>query len=105
MLTKLTDTKSYGEPDFFYLVEAFGGTKDDKELQKTILKVYEFLDSHPFPDDFIDSKLSMFTAFSKASDSVWGKILFAYANEAVTFMRALIKSYMARCTIVRKDLE
>ena len=80
------------EPDFFHLVEAFSGTKDDRALQENILKVHEFLRSHPFPDDFIDSKLSMFTAFSKASDSVWGKILFAYANEAVTFMRALINS-------------
>ena len=81
-----------GEPDFFYLVEAFGGTKDDKELQKTILKVYEFLDSHPFPDDFINSKLEMFTTFSSVKDSVWGKILLSYANEAADYLRALVDS-------------
>lgn len=91
---KLTLDSMYAdaEPDFFHLVEAFGGTKDDLQLQNNILKIHEFLRSHPYPDLWIDEKLSMFTGFENVSDSVWSKIVIEYAKEAVEFLRSLLKS-------------
>lgn len=91
---KLTLDAMYAdaEPDFFHLVEAFGGTKDDSILQNNILKIHEFLRSHPYPDLWIDEKLKLFSQFENVSDSVWSKIIIEYAKEAVEFLRSLVKS-------------
>lgn len=91
---KLTLDSMYAdaEPDFFHLVEAFGGTKDDLQLQNNILKIHEFLRSHPYPDLWIEEKLNMFSDFDNVSDCVWSKIINEYALEAVEFLRSLLKS-------------
>lgn len=91
---KLTLDSMYAdaEPDFFHLVEAFGGTKDDSVLQNNILKIHEFLRSHPYPDLWIDEKLKLFSQFDNVSDSIWSKIIIEYAKEAVEFLRSLVKS-------------
>ena len=91
---KLTLDNMYalGEPDFYHLVEAFSGTKDDLTLQNNILKIHEFLRSHPYPDLWIDKKLELFSQFDNVSDSVWSKIIIEYAKEAVEFLRSLLKS-------------
>ncbi|MBQ7133683.1 MAG: helicase-exonuclease AddAB subunit AddA [Ruminococcus sp.] len=94
---KLTLDSMYadGEPDFFHLVEAFGSTKDDLQLQKNILKIHEFLRSHPYPDLWIDKMLSMFSALQNPEDvskTVWFKIINEYAFEALEFLKALLKS-------------
>jgi len=85
---KLTLDSMYAdaEPDFFHLVEAFGSTKDDAQLCDNILKIHDFLRSHPDPDKWIDSKLQLFSDYSDLNDSVWGKILLEYAKEAVEFL-------------------
>ncbi len=91
---KLTLDSMYAEkePDFYHLVEAFGGTKDDSALESNILKIHEFLRSHPYPDMWIDKKLEMFSSFDNLSDSVWGEIIISYAKEATHFLRSLVES-------------
>ncbi len=94
---KLTLDSMYAdaEPDFFHLVEAFGSTKDDLQLQKNILKIHEFLRSHPYPDLWIDKMLSMFSSLQKPEDvskTVWSKIINEYAFEALEFLKSLLKS-------------
>lgn len=91
---KLTLDSMYAdaEPDFFHLVEAFSGTKDDSVLQKNILKIHEFLRSHPYPDLWIQQKLAMFSDFDDISDSVWYRIILDYTVEAVKFLYSLIDS-------------
>ncbi|MBR2715872.1 MAG: helicase-exonuclease AddAB subunit AddA, partial [Ruminococcus sp.] len=89
---KLTLDSMYadGEPDFFHLVEAFGSVKDDSLLQKNILRIHEFLRSHPFPDLWIDEKLSMFSEFEDVSTCVWSKIIINFASDACVFLESLI---------------
>ncbi len=94
---KLTLDSMYAdaEPDFFHLVEAFGSTKDDLQLQKNILKIHEFLRSHPYPDLWIDKMLSMFSVLQNPEDvskTVWSKIVNEYAFEALEFLKSLLKS-------------
>ncbi len=85
---KLTLDSMYAasEPDFFRLVEAFGSDKDDKNLQNIILRIYEFLRSHPYPQWWIKEKLDMFSDFESINDSIWYKLIFEYAKDAVEFL-------------------
>ncbi len=94
---KLTLDSMYAdaEPDFFHLVEAFSGVKDDLALQGVILKIHEFLRSHPYPDLWIDKKLEQFSDFENVSDSVWSRIIIEYSKEAVEFLRSLVNSSYA----------
>ena len=58
------------------LVESYAGYKDDEDLKSLILKVYDFIQSCPFPEDWLQEKLELLEQreddFAK---SLWGKIL------------------------------
>ena len=58
------------------LVETYAGYKDDEDLKTIILKIYDFIQSCPFPEDWLDEKLKLLTVkkddFAK---SIWGRIL------------------------------
>lgn len=64
---------------FSKLVETFSTPRDDRKLQATILRMQEFLKSHPFGNKWLEEKLRYYTEFESASESVWGKIIIDYA--------------------------
>lgn len=80
--------------EFLNLVESFSGNKDDNALQKVILKLYEFLRSHPFPDVWMEEKLSYYNDTTDISSSLWGKIIFSYATVLLDFSLSIIEENM-----------
>ena len=78
-----------GDPRFHRLVETFATARDDSRLEDNIAKLYDFLRSHPFPKKWMDEKLSYYTDFDGASDSVWGRIIAEYTREATEYLRVL----------------
>ena len=44
-----------GQSGFVTLVDAYGGDKDDSYLQETVLRLYDFASSHPWPDNWLMS--------------------------------------------------
>ncbi len=77
---------------FSELVEAFASSRDDSSLEKNILKLYSFLRSHPFEDRWLDLKLSYYTEFKGAAESVWGEVIIDYALSAVDYCLDITKS-------------
>jgi ATP-dependent helicase/nuclease subunit A len=62
---------------FLRLVECYGGKKDDRGLQQMVLELYEFVQSHPWPDRWLTEKTESFN-LSEDGDfgsSGWAKIL------------------------------
>ncbi|MDD2509765.1 MAG: UvrD-helicase domain-containing protein [Syntrophomonas sp.] len=47
-----------GDNAFLELVEAFGGSKDDKPLEALILRLYSFIQSHPEPLRWLREKIA-----------------------------------------------
>lgn len=43
-----------GEPSFLNLVEAYGGSRDDRKLEGVVLKLYEFCRSYPEPEKWLE---------------------------------------------------
>lgn len=74
-----------GDKDFYALVEAFSSAHDDKLLQKTVIKLYGFLLSHPFPQKWLDEKSAMYSQNVPAAQTVWGKSIINYAVDAVEY--------------------
>lgn len=83
----LTLDKFYAQRDinFVNLVEAFASARDDSKLQSNILRLYEFLRSHPFGDRWLSEKLSYYSDCIGVSDSIWGKIVLGYTASAVDY--------------------
>lgn len=74
-----------GSTDFFRLVETFATPKDDKKLQQSIYRLYEFLRSHPFADKWLSEKQKYYTEFNNIADSVWGRVVLDYAESAIDY--------------------
>ncbi len=90
----LTLDKFYSQRDirFINLVEAFASSRDDSRLQSNILRLYEFLRSHPFGEKWLSEKLSYYQNCSSVSKSVWGEIILDYTASAVDYSIDLTES-------------
>lgn len=72
-------------PDFYELVRCFSNSKSDRGLGENVLKLYEFLRSHPFFDAWLDEKLSYYTDFTSAADSIWGQVILKNAKRIIEY--------------------
>ena len=72
-------------PIFYDLVELISSGRDDKKLIETMLTLYEFVQSHPFPHEWLDEKFGMYNSEIPPQSSPWGKIMLKYAHEALEY--------------------
>ncbi len=88
---RLTLDTLYSEKDprFHALVETFASARDDSRLENNLYQLYDFLRSHPFPERWLSEKLSYYTDFRDVSDTVWGRIIAEYTDEAVDYLSQL----------------
>ncbi|HHV65162.1 MAG TPA: UvrD-helicase domain-containing protein [Peptococcaceae bacterium] len=66
-----------GSQVFFELLESYGGNRDDRALQNMVLDLYDFIQSNPWPDKWLDEKLTLFNfpVWEDLSECEWGQIL------------------------------
>ena len=76
--------------DFLHLVEAFSGNKDDSNLKKVVFKLYDFLLSHPFPENWLKEKLSYYDTPNSIGETVWADIIFEYTKDALDFAKSIV---------------
>ncbi|MBQ2944137.1 MAG: helicase-exonuclease AddAB subunit AddA [Ruminococcus sp.] len=88
----LDEFYSKGDIAFVNLVEAFASSRDDSRLQSNILRLYEFLRSHPFGDKWLSEKLSYYSDCKSVSDSIWGRIVLDYTLSAVDYSISLTET-------------
>lgn len=61
-----------GHQDFIRLVESFGGNKNDINLENLILKIYSFIQSKPYPEEWLEEMVEMFNMNREELEkSVW----------------------------------
>ncbi len=80
---------------FSKLVETFSTPRDDRKLQSDILRMHEFLKSHPFGNKWLEEKLEYYTKFTTAAESVWGRIVIDYAMSAVDYCISMTESALS----------
>lgn len=87
-------------PAFYNLVETFSSQKNDNNLEANILKLYEFLCSHPFGADWLNEKKEYYKSINDVKKTVWGKIMINRALDAVKYcaeIAALSKRIFTEC--------
>lgn len=91
---ELTLDEFYAKRDiaFINLVEAFASTRDDSRLQGNILRLYEFLRSHPFGEKWLSEKLSYYSDCESVSESIWGRVVLDYTLSAVEYSISLTET-------------
>ena len=77
------------DEDFENIVEVFSDTRDDKILQEIVLKLYEFLRSHPFPNAWIKEKAAMYDVTKSAEETYWGKHIIEYSKMTAYYIKTL----------------
>lgn len=82
-------------PDFYELVRCFSNSKSDRGLGENVLKLYGFLRSHPFFDLWLDEKISYYTDFTSAADSIWGKVILKNAKRIIEYGLSLAEKTIA----------
>ena len=74
--------------DFTKLIHTYTSYKDDTPLKDLILKIYNYIQSNPFPEKWLREKIEMFNIGEDLdkvfSDTVWGNILLEEIKEDLT---------------------
>ena len=73
--------------EFINLVNIYGGYRDDENLKETVLKTYSFIESTPFPEEWLQEQVEKFNLKEKIENDFiateWGKLLIESFKEEI----------------------
>ena len=102
--------KKYEEEDedFSKLIHTYTSYKDDTPLKDLILKIYNYIQSNPFPEKWLDEKIEMFNIGNDLENDFgntpWGSILLKEIDEELIDSISFLES-AARLLDNNSDLE
>lgn len=82
--------KKYEEEskEFTKLIHTYTSYRDDTPLKDLILKIYNYIQSNPFPEKWLQEKIDMFNLENKINEDFsktsWGKILLQDIEDSIT---------------------
>lgn len=70
--------------EFFDLLECYGGNRDDQALKNLVLTLYDFIQSYPWPEEWLKEKVDYFNInyphYNDFAKTRWGRILLEYIS-------------------------
>ena len=73
--------------EFINLVNVYDGYRDDETLKELIIKIYNYSQSMPFPEEWINDAIEKFNLNDKMdldfSNTLWGKILLEHSKDEI----------------------
>jgi len=85
--------------DFAKLVDTYTGYRGDEPLKEIVLKIYNFIQNFPFPNEWLEENIAKF-AYKKDidfSETDFGKILLSEMNDEVIDCVNSLKLYRNKC--------
>ncbi len=82
-------------PGLRALTELFSDDRDDRRLGQTVRALYEYVRSHPFPEEWLRSRTEAYRTAAQLRDTAWGRVLFDYARDAAASGVALLEGALA----------
>ncbi len=77
------------------LADAFSGERDDRRLMDMVLTLYRFMQSHPFPERWLEEKVDMYAPGQGVSP--WEQVILAYAGETAAHCEGLLTRALEEC--------
>lgn len=97
------------DKNFIDLINTYATYRGDENLKDLVLRIYDQIQSNPYPEEWLNSKIEEFNVESKIDkdfiDSIWGKILIEnYKNEIIDEINnlKLIKSKISKYAELEK---
>lgn len=94
------------DQDFAKLINTYTSYRDDTPLKDLILKIYSYIQSTPFPEEWLEKKVEMFNIKENIekdfSNTPWGKILLQEVKEEIV---DALKSLNEAWESIKYDLE
>lgn len=85
------------DENFDALSEAFSPGRDDLRLRNTLLHLYDFIRSHPFPERWLRQVAALYDPAQPVEETVWGKTLLSYGEEVLSYCIQMLKSALVLC--------
>ena len=76
---------------FHGLVELLSTPRDDRGLVNTLFKLYNFILSHPFPEEWLEKQIALYDPAIPVEESVWAKTVLSYAADAFGYAERLCR--------------
>ena len=86
--------------DFAKLVDTYTGYKGDEALKEIILDIFKFIQSTPFPEEWLEENIEKFKPNNEEKDfseTKWGKILLQEIRDEVIDSIQSLKLYKNKC--------
>lgn len=83
------------DDEFNKLIELYAGYKDDENLKNIILKIHNYIQSAPFPEDWLEEQIEKFNMsnIEDFSQTEWGKIILkSFRDEVLNSIQILESS-------------
>jgi ATP-dependent helicase/nuclease subunit A len=107
------------DKNFSKLVEIYTNYKGDEALRDLILRIYKYIQSSPFPKEWLHTKIEMFNCKDESnrdfSETEWGKILLgelkdelydAICNLQIVEKKMVLYNELEKFTLtIQKDIE
>ena len=77
--------------DFAALASLLSSGRSDAGLSQAVKKLYQFVQSHPFPDRWLREQERAYARILPAADTPWGEQVLRFAGEALQAAGALLR--------------
>lgn len=74
------------DSDFLNLIDTYTKYNKDEDLINLILKIYNYIQTNPFPEEWLQEKIDMFNnenKYNNFSESKWGKVIIDYIYQVL----------------------
>ena len=76
------------DSEFLNLTNTYAGYRNDAALKELVLKIYNYSQSMPFPEEWIKQNVQKFNLSNKINEdfskTIWGELLIDYFNEEIS---------------------
>ena len=92
----------YENPDSIIalLADSYGGIRDDSELLRTIFSLYIFINSQPYPEQWVNSFATSLDDFTSLDNSAWYEYMCADIAEKISAAAFFLNQAAALCHTV-----
>ena len=96
------------DKEFLNLINTYTTYRDDEPLKELLLNIYKYIQSSPFPEDWLNEKVEMFNLKDRLDEdfanTIWGKELLKEVDEELVDILSTFESISKKLTL-DKELE
>lgn len=78
------------EPAFLELADLLSSSRDDRGISKAIRRIYDFIQSHPFPEQWLAEQEKRLESTAPIAETIWGQIVLEQVANTLEYTLLLL---------------